>query len=98
MDKNYASEAFEDYVNVLVQSVQERLLILLAGTPAIGGIDLKGTLQQQEPLKMNGTATLQTTTEHWHWENCRLCLEQKCHVRSFRVNFLVLDETTKVGW
>ena len=76
-DKNSASEPCEVYVNELVQSVQERLRILLTGTSAIGGIDLKGTLQQQEPLRIDGTGTLQTTKEHWRWENCRSCLETK---------------------
>ena len=61
----------EIYVELLVASVEERLVILLQGGPAVGGINLKGTLQQQEPLTIDATGQLQTTKEHWRWENCR---------------------------
>ena len=43
----------ETYFGMLVMSVDERLVKLLQGAPAVGGINLTGTLQQQEPLAMD---------------------------------------------
>ena len=76
-DKHSPCDPCEMYVDTLVKTVQERLLIRLKGKPAVGGINLTGTLQQQEPLTIDGSGTLQTTKEHWRWENCRLSLETK---------------------
>ena len=54
----------EVYAEQLVSSVEERLLILLQGEPAAGGMNLRGTLQQQEPLTIDSIGQLQTTKEH----------------------------------
>ena len=76
-DKNDPCDPCETYAGLLVPSVEERLVKLLRGEPAVGGINLTGTLQQQEPLTIDATGTLQTTKEHWRWENCRKSLETK---------------------
>ena len=68
-DKNLAADPCESYVKELVASVQERILCFLKGQLAVGGFNPSGTLQQQQPLKINGSGTLQTTKEHWQWEN-----------------------------
>ena len=76
-DKNDPCDPCETYVGLLAPSVEERLVKLLQGEPAVGGINLTGTLQQQKPLTIDATGTLQTTKEHWRWENCRKSLETK---------------------
>ena len=75
--KNDLCESCEAYIRLLAPSVEERLVKLLRGVPAVGGINLTGTLQQQAPLTIDATGTLQTTKEHWRWENCRKSLETK---------------------
>jgi len=57
--------------------VQERILCFLKGPLAVGDLNPSGTLQQQQPLKIDGSGTLQTTKEHWRWENCRSSLDEK---------------------
>ena len=44
---------------------------------AVGGINLQGTLDQQEPLQIDSKGQLQTTKEHWRWENYKMSLEKK---------------------
>ena len=67
----------ETYFAMLVMSVDERTITLLQGAPAVGGINLEGTLHQQPPLTMETTGFMQTTKEHWRWENCRRSLLSK---------------------
>jgi hypothetical protein len=75
-DKNIP-QLCETYVLLLVQSVEERLVQFLEGTPEAGGISLVVPLQQQAPLKIDGGGELQTTKEHWRWENCLASLTTK---------------------
>ena len=75
-DKN-TPQPCETYFQLLVQSVEERLVQILRGTPEAGGIGLVGLLQQQVPLKIDGGGELQTTKEHWRWENCLASLTSK---------------------
>ena len=75
-DKN-TPQLCETYFQLLVQSVEEHLAQLLRGTPEAGGISLVGPLQQQAPLKIDGGGELQTTKEHWRWENCLASLTSK---------------------
>ena len=70
----------EQYIAEVVRSVRMRLCAFLKRQPAVGGIPLfKGTsLEQQEPSKIDDIkGGLQTTKEHWRWENCRMSLEKK---------------------
>ena len=76
-DSNETAETCEDYLSKLVVSVEERLLKLLQGSPAVGGVALVGSLHQQAPLTMDDGGSLQTTKEHWRWDNCRKSLESK---------------------
>ena len=54
--------------------MQARLITLLQCDPAAGGISLTGTLQTLQPLKIDDIGALQTTKEHWRWENCQASL------------------------
>ena len=76
-DRNEPCETCEQYFGKLVPSVEDRLVKLLQGKPAAGGVDLKGSLQQQAPLTMESGGQLQTVTEHWRWENARKSLVGK---------------------
>ena len=76
-DRNEPCETCEQYFGKLVPSVEDRLVKLLQGKPAVGGVDLKGSLQQQAPLTMESGGSLQTTKEHWRWDNCRKSLVSK---------------------
>ena len=76
-DKNGPCDTCETYFGMLVMSVEERLVKLLQGEPAVGGVSLKGCLYQQAPLTIDGGGQLQTTKEHWRWENCRKSLATK---------------------
>ena len=67
----------ETYMKGLVVSVRERLVNFLKSSLAVGGINLKGTLEQQEPLHIDSKGPLQTTKEHWRWEHCKMSLESK---------------------
>ena len=78
-DRSGHIQPCEQYVVELVESVRQRLLAFLKGKePAVGGINLVGTLEQQEPLHIDSAAgPLHTTKEHWRWENRRMSLETK---------------------
>ena len=76
-DKNEPCDTCETYLGMLVMSVEERLVKLLQGEPAVGGVSLKGCLYQQAPLTIDGGGQLQTTKEHWRWENCKKSLATK---------------------
>ena len=76
-DTKSPCDSCEVYAEQLLSFLEERLLILLQGEPAVGGMNLRGTLQQQEPLTIDSIGQLQTTEEHWRWENCRKSLETK---------------------
>ena len=76
-DNRFPSDSCETYFRLLVQSVDRRLVAKLQGAPEAGGINLRGTLQQQAPLTIDGGGQLQTTKEHWRWENCRASLGSK---------------------
>ena len=76
-DRNEPCETCETYLGMLVMSVEERLVKLLQGKPAVGGVDLRGSLHQQAPLTMESGGSLQTTKEHWRWDNCRKSLVSK---------------------
>ena len=67
----------ETYFGVLAPSVESRLVAKLRGAPEAGGIDMQGALQQQAPLTMDVVGQLQTTKEHWRWDNCRASLGSK---------------------
>jgi hypothetical protein len=67
----------ETYFPMLVMSVEDRLLSLLKGDPAVGGINLEGALHEQHPLTMETTGCMTTTKEHWRWDNCRMSLLNK---------------------
>ena len=55
--------------------VDKRLTDLLQKPPAVGGIEMRGTLIQQEPLKIEDKPkTLGSFKEHWRWETCRISL------------------------
>ena len=50
-------------------------LVFLQKPPAVGGIEMRGTLIQQEPLKIEDKPkTLGSFKEHWRWETCRISL------------------------
>ena len=74
-DKNSQCDTCETYIKDLMASVRERLPTLLKNVA--GGINLQGTLEQQEPLQIDSKGQLQTTKEHWRWENCKMSLEKK---------------------
>jgi hypothetical protein len=76
-DKNEPCETCETYLAMLVMSVDKRLAKLLKGLSAVGGVTLQGSLHQQSPLTIDGGGELQTTKEHWRWENCRNSLATK---------------------
>ena len=76
-DRGELRETCETYLGKLVKSVEERLVKFLQGEPAVGGVDLKGRLLEQGPLTMESDGFLQTTKEHWRWENCRKSLGSK---------------------
>ena len=67
-DKNSQCEPCENYMKDLVVSVRERLLTLLKSSSAVGGINLQGTLEQQEFLQIDSKAQFQTTKERWRWK------------------------------
>ena len=76
-DKYAVSEPCEVYVNKLVESVRHRLVIALSSSnPAVGGINLEGTLEQQDdPLQIDTSRTgLTSFKEHWRWNSCALSL------------------------
>ena len=75
--RNEPCETCEAYLAVLVMSVEERLVELLQGNPAVGGIGLQGKLHEQAPLTMDSGGLLSTTKEHWRWDNCRKSLVSK---------------------
>ena len=56
----------EPYFDLLVMSVEDRLLKLFKQDPAVGGITLVGALHEQHPLTMETTGCMTTTKEHWH--------------------------------
>ena len=68
--------ASEKYIEDVVASVRDRLPMLLRCSSEVGGISLDGTLAQQEPLQIGSEGRLQTTKEHWRWENCKNSLER----------------------
>ena len=76
-DRNEPCDTCEVYLAVLVMSVEERLVELLQGNPAVGGIGLQGKLHEQAPLTMDSGGLLSTTKEHWRWDNCRKSLVSK---------------------
>ena len=76
-DRGEPPETCETYLGKLVISVEEGLVKFLQGEPAVGGVDLKGRLLEQGPLTMESDGFLQTTKEHWRWENCRKSLGSK---------------------
>ena len=76
-DRNEPGQTCETYLEMLVKSVEMRLIKILQRMPAVGGIDLKGSLQEQAPLTMESGGALQTTKEHWRWDNCRKSLVSK---------------------
>ena len=75
-DKN-APEPCETYLDMLVQSVEERLVHALSGKQEAGGIKLVGALQDQQPTKIDNRGQISTTIEHWRWSNCRTSLADK---------------------
>ena len=75
-DKDAVSEPCEVYVNKLVESVRHRLVnVLSSSNSAVGGINLEGTLEQQDPLQIDTSRTgLTSFKEHWRWSSCALSL------------------------
>ena len=57
--------------------MSQRLQVKLSVGPALGGINLRGTLQAHEPLTIDCTGALQTTKEHWRPDNCRSSFEER---------------------
>jgi hypothetical protein len=76
-DRNVPCYTCEEYLAMLVRSVDDRLVQLLRREPAVGGVSLQGALYQQAPLTIDGDGRLQTTKEHWRWDNCRMSLTSK---------------------
>ena len=76
-DRNGPCDTCETYFAMLVMSAEERLAKVLKALPATCGVTLQGSLQQQAPLTIDGGGKLQTTKEHWRWENCRNSLATK---------------------
>ena len=71
----------EVYLQELVRSVCHRLHAFLSKAPAVGGIELKGALEQQQPLTIKpqgdveSQVHLRTYKEHWRWKSCKMSLE-----------------------
>ena len=61
----------------IVKEVHSKLPVALKRLSAIGGFTFKGTLQEQEPLQVDGKGQLQTVREHWRWSNCESSLAKK---------------------
>ena len=51
-DKSVQMHSCEAYVQKLAENVSARLTKHLQGPPAVGGIDMKGALHEQEPLQI----------------------------------------------
>ena len=77
LQENMQRMLCEPYFDMLVMSVEDRLLSLLKQDPAVGGITLEGALHEQHPLTMETTGCMTTTKEHWRWDNCRTSLLNK---------------------
>ena len=67
----------EEYFEKVVREVHSKLPVALKSLSAIGGFTFKGTLQEQEPLQVDGKGQLQTVREHWRWSNCESSLAKK---------------------
>ena len=71
----------EVYLDRLALSVRHRLHAFLSTVPAVGGINLKGTLEQQQPLTIKPQSDVETQVhlrtykEHWRWKYCKMSLE-----------------------
>ena len=96
-DKNEPCETCETHLAMLVMSVEERLVKLLKGVSAVGGVTLQGSLHHQAPLTIDGGGKLQTTKEHCRCENCRNSLATKRYLRSPRFYVLDFQGTAMLG-
>ena len=79
-EPNVESGTCEVYAMNMVSSVKTRISEFLKQAPAAGGISLLGTLEQQQPLEIDGKSnvgSLSTYKENWRWPNCKMSLEHQ---------------------
>ena len=70
-------EPCEEHLKKIVEAVHVLLPAYLGEKAAVGGLKFEGTLEEQEPLKIDDKGVLSTIKEHWRWDNCEKSLAKK---------------------